>query len=52
MKVKYRVIWERGFFVNLQAGISQLYYRLTSSHIVFSDFKEMKAFEWLLLVLV
>ena len=30
---------ERVFFVNLHAGISELHYRLTSSQIVFKDFK-------------
>ena len=39
------------FFVNLEVGISQLHYRLTSSQIVFGDFKLMNAFEWLLFVL-
>ena len=27
------------FFVNLQIGISQLHYKLTSSQIIFEDFK-------------
>ena len=27
------------FFVNLQVGLSQLHYRLTSSQIIFRDFK-------------
>ena len=31
-------VW-KSFFVNLQAGILQLHYRLTSSQIVFGDFK-------------
>ena len=39
---------ERVFFVNLQVGISQLHYRLTSSQIIFRGFKYMNAFEQLL----
>ena len=35
---------ERVLFVNLQAGISQLHYRLTSSQIVFRDFKYLLRF--------
>ena len=40
------------FIVNLEVGISQFYYELTFSQIIFMDFKYMNAFEWLLLVLV
>ena len=39
------------FFRKL-ACISQLHYEFTSSHITLKDFKEMNAFEWLLLALV
>ena len=35
---------KRVFFVNLQAGISQLHYELTSSQIVFRDFKYLLRF--------
>ena len=34
------------------AGISQLPDELTSSEIIFKDFKKMNAFDWLLLALV
>ena len=48
-------IHEEGYvdeFFRKLAGISQLHYELTSSHITFKYFKEMNAFEWLLLALV
>ena len=35
---------KRVLFVNLQGGISQLHYKLTSSHIVFRDFKHLFRF--------
>ena len=35
------------FFVILQVGIPQPHYRLTSSQIIFRDFKYMNAFEYL-----
>ena len=40
------------FFIKLQVGISQLHNRLTSLQTVLRDFKQMNAFEWLLLDLV
>ena len=43
-------VWK--IFVNLQVSISQLHNRLTSSRIIFRNFKYMNAFEWLLLLLV
>ena len=45
MKAKYmKKMCEKVFFVNLQAGISQLHYKLTSSQIVFRDFKYLFRF--------
>ena len=40
MKVKCikEYVWKSSLFVNLQAGISQLYYKLTSSQTIFGDF--------------
>ena len=40
MKVKCikECVWKSSLFVNLQAGISQLYYKLTSSQTIFGDF--------------
>ena len=45
IKVKYMKedAW-KSFFVNLQAGISQLHYRLTSSQTIFRDFKYLLRF--------
>ena len=45
MKAKYmRYMNAWVFCINLQVGISQLHYRLTSSQIIFWDFKSMNAF--------
>ena len=46
MNAKYMKedVWKCFFFVNLQAGISQLHYRLTSSQIAFRDFKYLLRF--------
>ena len=38
-KMKAKCMKEDVFFVNLKDGISQVYYTLTSSQIVFRDFK-------------
>ena len=43
-KIHERECIERVFFVNLQAAILQLHYRLTSSKIVFRDFKYLLRF--------
>ena len=31
---------------DLQAGISKLYYKLTSSRIIYRDFDQMDTFQW------
>ena len=41
----WRRMCERVFFVNLQIGISQLHYRLTSSQEIFRNFKYTNVFE-------
>ena len=43
-KIHEKKMCKRVFFVNLQAGISQLHYKLTSSQIVFRDFKYILRF--------
>ena len=43
-KIHERECVKESFFVNLQAGILQLHYRLTSSQIVFKDFKYLLRF--------
>ena len=45
------LMWEF-ISVNLQAGISKRYYKLTFSKIIFRDFDYMNTSQWLLLVLI
>ena len=53
MKAKYSKedVWKSVFFVKFQVGISQLH-QINFSQTVFRDFKQINAFEWLLLDLV